>query len=63
MKHGVLRPTLVLLDDLQDIESANNPTQVQKIMDIINKDVMPLAGKERLSVLQTATPIVPDDLV
>lgn len=32
-------------------------------MDIINKDVMPLAGKQRLSVLQTATPIVPDDLV
>jgi len=32
-------------------------------MEIINKDVMPLAGKERLSVLQTATPIVPDDLV
>jgi len=51
MKHGVLRPTLVLLDDLQDIESASNPTQVQKIMDIINKDVMPLAGEERLSVL------------
>lgn len=24
---------------------------------------MPLAGKQRLSVLQTATPIVPDDLV
>lgn len=63
MKHGVLRPTLVLLDDLQDIESASNPTQVQKIMDIINKDVMPLAGEERLSVLQTATPIVSDDLV
>lgn len=32
-------------------------------MEIINKDVLPLAGKERLSVLQTATPIVPDDLV
>lgn len=32
-------------------------------MEIINKDILPLAGKERLSVLQTATPIVPDDLV
>lgn len=32
-------------------------------MEIINKDVLPLAGKERLSVLQTATPICPDDLV
>ena len=32
-------------------------------MEIINKDILPLAGKERLSVLQTATPICPDDLV
>lgn len=32
-------------------------------MEIIQKDVIPLAGKERLSILQTATPICPDDLV
>ena len=32
-------------------------------MEIINKDVIPLAGKDRLSILQTATPICPDDLV
>jgi hypothetical protein len=62
-KKGTLRPSLVLLDDLQDFESAQNPSQVEKLMEIINKDILPLAGKERLSVLQTATPICPDDLV
>lgn len=62
-KHGTKRPSLVLLDDLQDFESAQNPSQVEKLVEIIQKDILPLAGKERLSVLQTATPIVPDDLV
>ena len=32
-------------------------------MDAINKDIIPLSGKERLSILNTATPIAPDDLV
>jgi len=32
-------------------------------MEAINKDIIPLSGKERLSILQTATPIAPDDLV
>lgn len=62
-KHGTMRPSLVLLDDLQDFESAQNPAQVEKLVEIINKDIIPLAGKERLSILQTATPICPDDLV
>ena len=62
-KHGTMRPSLVLLDDLQDFESAQNQTQVEKLVEIINKDIIPLAGKERLSILQTATPICPDDLV
>lgn len=62
-KHGTMRPSLVLLDDLQDFESAQNPSQVQKLVEIIQKDIIPLAGKERLSILQTATPICPDDLV
>lgn len=62
-KHGVLRPSLVLLDDLQDYESANNPAQVEKLLDIIKKDIIPLGGKTRLSILHAATPIAPDDLV
>lgn len=51
MKHGVLRPSFAILDDLQSSESATNPNAVEKLMDAIRKDVMPLAGKERLSVL------------
>lgn len=63
MKHGNLRPTFVILDDLQSPEQAENPEAVEKLMELIRKDVIPLAGKERLSILQTATQICPDDLV
>lgn len=63
LKKGTLRPSLVLLDDLQDAESAENPEQVEKMLNIIKKDVMCLGGKDRLSILQTATPICPEDLV
>jgi hypothetical protein len=63
MKHGTLRPSFVILDDLQDAEQARNPDAVEKLLELINKDIIPLGGKERLSILQTATPICPDDLV
>lgn len=63
MKKGTLRPSFCILDDLQSSETASNPNAVEKILDLIRKDIMPLAGKERLSILQTATPILPDDLV
>jgi len=63
MKKGTLRPSLVLLDDLQDSETAENHETVEKLLNIIKKDVMCLGGKQRLSILQTATPICPDDLV
>ena len=63
MKHGKMRPTCVLLDDLQTTEIAESPEQVEKLMSLIRKDVMNLGGKERLSILQTATPIQPEDLV
>lgn len=63
MKFGKLRPSFVILDDLQDSESAQNPEQVKKLLDIIKKDVVPLGGKERISLLQLATPIAPEDLV
>lgn len=63
MKHGKMRPSLVILDDLQTSESAESSEQVEKLMTLIKKDVMNLGGKERLSILQTATPICPDDLV
>ena len=63
LKHGTLRPTLVLLDDLQDAETAANPQRVQKMLEFRRKDIMCLGGKKRLAILQTATPIQPDDLV
>ena len=63
MKKGTLRPSLVLLDDLQDAEMAENPESVDKLLNILKKDIMALGGKERLSILQTATPICPDDFV
>ena len=63
MKFGKLRPTLVLLDDLQSSEMAENSTAVEKLLTVIRKDIMPLGGKERLSILQTATPIMPSDAV
>ena len=63
MKKGTLRPSLVILDDLQDSEIASSAESVEKLMNIIRKDIMCLGGKQRLSILQTATPICPDDLV
>lgn len=42
---------------------ADNPEQVEKLLNLIRKDVMSLGGKERLSVLCAATPICPDDMV
>lgn len=57
------RPSCAILDDLQTSETATNPAQVEKLMDAIRKDVVPLAGKERLSICMTATQIAPDDLV
>jgi len=62
MRKSLLRPTLVLLDDIQDSEDAANPETVKKYLDIIRKDIQGLGGKERLSILATATPILPEDL-
>lgn len=63
MKFGNLRPSLILLDDLQTSEMAGNAEQVDKLLTLIKKDILNLGGKQRVSVLQTATPIVVDDLV
>lgn len=62
LKVGKLRPDCVILDDLQTAESATSLEQVQKLKDIINKDVMNLSSKGKLTVCMTSTPIVPDDL-
>ena len=63
MKKSTLRPDLILLDDLQTSEIAANPIAVEKLWEVILKDVYPMAGKKRLSIIQTATAILPEDLV
>ena len=62
LKYHTQRPDLVLLDDLQTSEDASSPEQVEKFLNIIKKDVFNLAGKGKLAILQTATPIAPEDL-
>lgn len=62
LKVGRLRPDCVILDDLQSSEIASNPEQVQKVLDIIKKDVMNLSSKGKLAVLMTSTPLNPEDL-
>ena len=62
LKVGKLRPDCVLLDDLQTAETASNPDQVQKILDIIKKDVFNLSSNGKLAVLNTCTPICTEDL-
>jgi hypothetical protein len=58
-----LRPTLALLDDWEDEETASSADSVQKMYDIITKDIIPMGGKQRMSLLCTATPVCQDDLV
>lgn len=62
LKVGRLRPDTVILDDLQSSELASSPEQVQKIQDIIKKDIMNLSSKGKLAVLMTSTPLMPEDL-
>lgn len=62
LKVGRLRPDMVILDDLQTAASAANPEQVQKLQDLIHKDIMNLSSKGKLAVLMTSTPICPGDL-
>ncbi len=61
-KHGTARPDLVLLDDLQTSEDAENPQTVAKLYDMIRKDVCNLAAKGKMQIICTATPIEPEDL-
>ena len=62
LKVGKLRPDTVILDDLQSSELASSPEQVQKLQDIIKKDIMNLSSRGKLAVLMTSTPLCPEDL-
>lgn len=63
IRRFTMRPSFVIIDDIQTTTSAQNPEQVEKLYETIQKDIIPLAGKERLSILQTFTPICDGDLV
>ena len=63
LKRGNLRPSYVVLDDIMTTADARSQESVEKLMEAINKDIIPLAGKERLSILNCATPIAPEDVV
>ena len=62
MKVGTLRPDSLCLDDLQDNDTASNPEQVEKLHDLINKDILNLSSKGKMSVIMTATPLYAEDL-
>ena len=51
LKRGNLRPSYAILDDIQTAQDARSAEAVEKLMDAINKDIIPLSGKERLSIL------------
>lgn len=60
---GVLRPDLVVLDDVQDRRTAVNPLQVDKAEETINADVLGMAGRDRgMAALMPCTVISPGDL-
>lgn len=62
-KFGKYRPSIALCDDLQTQESASNPEQVAKNMELITKDIMNLSGQgKKLNVIMTATPLNSEDL-
>ena len=59
----ILRPDFVLIDDPQTTESANSVTQIAKREELINKDVLGLAGAgKRIDGVCPCTIIAPDDL-
>ncbi|MGC1274768.1 MAG: terminase gpA endonuclease subunit, partial [Planctomycetaceae bacterium] len=59
-----VRPDFALLDDVQTDQSAVNPKQVQKRLDLIRKSVLKSAGHKRaISCVINATVIAHDDVV
>ena len=59
----IVRPDLVLLDDPQDDESANSPSQCDKREKLINGAVLGLAGhKKKIAAVMPCTIICKNDL-
>lgn len=53
---------MVLVDDIQSHETAHSPEQVEKLEDILKRDVMNLSSGRKVAVICTATPIADGDL-
>lgn len=60
---GSQRPDLMVFDDLQDKEMAENPERVTKALEMIKGDFLGSAGHQGgMAVFMTSTPITADDL-
>lgn len=57
------RPDTILLDDIQDRETALNPSRVLELDQFVRSDVLNLQGRGKLRVLATQTPICAEDFV
>lgn len=62
MRQGKIRPDIVLVDDIQSHETAYSPEQVDKLLDILKRDILNLSSGRRMAVICTSTPIAEDDL-
>jgi len=60
---GVLRPDVLFIDDVQDKETARSATLVANTIDVIDTDVMGMAGPDTvLPALMACTVLAPDDV-
>ncbi len=60
---SIIRPSLVLLDDPQTRQSAASPTQTKRRLELLNGDVLGMAGPgEQISAVLTCTKIYDADL-
>ena len=60
---GILRPDLIIFDDLQNDEKAQSEGQVAKMTAKIKKTFMGLGGhRKKIAAIMTSTPIEADDL-
>lgn len=60
---SIIRPSLILLDDPQTRQSAASPTQTRRRMELLNGDVLGMAGPgEQIAAMLTCTKIYDGDL-
>lgn len=60
---SIIRPSLVLLDDPQTRQSAASPTQTRRRMELLNGDVLGMAGPgEQIAAVLTCTKIYDGDM-